>query len=178
MYILWAFMGHVDTRFGNKGSEAQVRILTLLILYFQFIFLCKEILKIKVFNGFYLNLLSIHVSLLGSWVMKERICEDFRGATFVNIGWSHGFLSVGLILFFVLPLVPICFLLFSFHPDFLPLSFLPSYCSCSLFPVFPCLPFFPPVLCSFFSLCLFVNLGISWHSKDFRWMGSKVQELL
>ena len=72
------------------------RILTLLILYFQFIFLCKEILKIRVFNGFCLNLLSINVSLLGSWVMKERICEDFRGATFVNIGWSHGFLSFGL----------------------------------------------------------------------------------
>ena len=133
------------------------RILTLLILYFQFIFLCKEILKIRVFNGFYLNLLSINVSLLGSWVMEERICEDFRGATFVNIGWSHGFLSFGLSFspsfFHWFHLVPISFLLFSFHPDFLPLSFLPSYCSsCSLFPVF--LSFLLCFVLSFLCVCL------------------------
>ena len=147
------------------------RILTLLILYFQFIFLCKEILKIRVFNGFYLNLLSINVSLLGSWVMKERICEDFRGATFVNIGWSHGFLSFGLSFspsfFHWFHLVPISFLLFSFHPDFLPLSFLPSYCSsCSLFPVF--LSFLLCFVLSFLCVCLstLAYLGIPRTSDE------------
>ena len=142
------------------------RILTLLILYFQFIFLCKEILKIRVFNGFYLNLLSINVSLLGSWVMEERICEDFRGATFVNIGWSHGFRSF--ILSFVLPLVPFGSIWFLFLSCFFP--FILTFFLCPFFLRIVLLVLYS--LSSFLSSCalfflFFVFVCQPWHILAF-----------